>query len=281
VASKQKSAWRRVAKYALRELRGSGSIALPGGSRKLSLGSRHCRVQPDYEILYSLARGRQCVFDVGAKVGMTAMTLAAAADQGVVYAFEAAESSCLVLRRNLVRNGLDARVHVVNAVLGAVSGQSFEYHWNLVSGRSGIVMAPPDGATPIQKVTTSLDDFADHAGLRPDLVKIDVEGGELGVLEGMSRILSDARPDIVLELHAWPGTSAASHAEQILKCLGPPDYQMRWLSRDRIVESASDLDDLPESTKAVASRARFLLSPRGRPAPDALGKLELGAIDPG
>ncbi len=281
MASKRMPPWRRATRYAWREVRGQGEIALPGGRRRLAFGSRHCRVQPDYELLYVLARGRRCIFDVGAKVGMTAMTMAAACEDGVVHAFEASEVSCLVLQRNIALNRLGERVKVINTVLGSESGGVLDYHWNLVSGRSGTVMEPPLGATPIRKATTRLDDLAKHAGLSPDLVKIDVEGGEREVLAGMSEILRAAQPDVVLELHAWPGVPPSRHAEAILACLEPAGYVMHWLSRGKVIERAEQLDELSEPQRGVASRARLLLLPQGRAVPEEVVRLELGAIDPG
>lgn len=51
-----------------------------------------------------------------------------------------------------------------------------------------------------------LDDVAE-AGRRVDLVKIDVEGGELGVLRGAARLLAEWRPVVVFEF----GLGAADH----------------------------------------------------------------------
>ena len=48
----------------------------------------------------------------------------------------------------------------------------------------------------------SLDHVAAERGLAPDLVKIDVEGGELEVLQGAQRLLARARPDVIFE--SWP-----------------------------------------------------------------------------
>ena len=48
---------------------------------------------------------------------------------------------------------------------------------------------------------TSLDGFADRTGVRPDIIKIDVEGYEGRVLRGASKTLATARPFVLLELH--------------------------------------------------------------------------------
>jgi FkbM family methyltransferase len=267
---------RRFTRAAWREINGRNAIDLPGGRYRLAWGSRHCKPQDDYEILFRLARNRSCVFDVGAKVGMTAVCMAGAMTEGRVFAFEAAETSCLVVEHNIRLNALDGKIVAVNATVGAVSGTLCEYHWNLSSGRSGIVMAPPQGATPIRKITVSLDDFVQQNGLQPDLIKIDVEGAEHQVIAGMRDIMRAFGPDVALELHAWPGMPAAANAEQILGLLEPVDYRMFWLGNHRFLDDPSALADLSEPRRGVSAQGRFLLLPQGREPPVWLDAPELG-----
>ena len=46
------------------------------------------------------------------------------------------------------------------------------------------------------------------SGIQPDLIKIDVEGTELSVLEGFERTLREARPSLVIEIHDIANGSA-------------------------------------------------------------------------
>ncbi len=265
---------RRLVKATWRELRGRRAIDLPGGRYRLAWGSRHSTRGRDYELLFRLARDRSCVFDVGAKVGMTAMCMAGAMAKGKVVAFEAAETSCFVIERNIRLNALEDRVVAVNAVVGEASGRSCVYHWNMISGRSSVVLPPRQGATPIRKLAVSLDDFVQQSALRPDLVKIDVEGAEQQVIAGMHGVMQGPRPMIALELHAWPGMTAAANAEGILRLLQPVGYAMYWLGHGRFVEDPAALGDLKGPGRAVHARARFLLLPQGRPLPAWLDSLD-------
>jgi FkbM family methyltransferase len=62
----------------------------------------------------------------------------------------------------------------------------------------------------------ALDDLLDAEGVSaPDLVKIDVEGGELEVLQGMSTLLTTHRPALIVEMH---GRTAA--VAEILQSAG-------------------------------------------------------------
>jgi FkbM family methyltransferase len=258
---------RRLIKATWREFKGSNAIDLPGGRYRLAWGSRHCKRKGDYEMLFKLAHDRSCVFDVGAKVGMTAMCMAGAMAEGTVFAFEAAETSCFVINRNIRLNSLEEKVVAVNTLVGSTSGHLTKYYWNPISGRSGIVMAPRQGATPIEKLTVSLDDFVQQHGLRPDLVKIDVEGAEHEVIAGMQGLMREFGPDIALELHAWPGTPAASNAERILRLLESVSYGMLWLDKRQFLDDPMALADLGEPTSGVVARAQFLLLPKARSVP--------------
>jgi hypothetical protein len=50
--------------------------------------------------------------------------------------------------------------------------------------------------------TIELDEIVQASGLRPDVLKIDVEGAEMHVLEGASRTLASARPIVLLGVHS-------------------------------------------------------------------------------
>lgn len=273
------SAWQRLRRAVWREVIGKSSIDMPGGPCRLALGSRHIQRRREWDLLFEMAAERSCIYDVGAKIGMTAMAMARGQRQGIVYAFEASELSSLIINRNLALNGLTERVVTVNGVLGSHSGALFNYHWNIVSGQSGIVASPPQGATPIGKVTVSLDAFTAQLDLRPDLVKIDVEGGEQEVIAGMGDIMARIGPDIILELHAWPGMPASRNAAAILEMLLPVDYTMYWIARGQTVTNPAAFDDLEESPIGASSRARVLLVKNNRPPSEVLKGVNIEHID--
>ena len=85
-------------------------------------------------------------------------------------------------------------------------------------GHPQFAAAPNGEGTP----TTRVDDLVAVLGLRPTLVKIDVEGAELFVLEGMQRTLAEHRPTVLLELHhEWqPAGVSPADVEERLRCRG-------------------------------------------------------------
>jgi hypothetical protein len=72
----------------------------------------------------------------------------------------------------------------------------------------------------------SLDEFVYVQGNPPpQLVKMDIEGGEVLALPGMRRLLAEARPLMLMELH---GPESARAAWEALIAAG---YQVCWMRR--------------------------------------------------
>ena len=53
---------------------------------------------------------------------------------------------------------------------------------------------------PVDVEVTTVDAEVDAHASRPAVVKVDVEGGELGVVAGMSRTLAEHRPTLLVEV---------------------------------------------------------------------------------
>jgi methyltransferase FkbM-like protein len=68
-----------------------------------------------------------------------------------------------------------------------------------------------------------LDEFIASGNPAPQLMKIDVEGGETAVLVGAERLLRERRPVIICEVHH---AEAAGWMEEWLPARG---YHMDWL----------------------------------------------------
>jgi hypothetical protein len=98
-----------------------------------------------------------------------------------------------------------------------------------LGGASGSA-PPPDlvDSVPVEVVT--LDDFSARDGVRaPDVVKIDVEGGELDVLAGMAGLLSSTRPALLLELDDATPEAHDRRLADVEAVLGGHGYRMERL----------------------------------------------------
>jgi FkbM family methyltransferase len=141
------------------------------------------------------------VFDVGAHIGT--YTIIACKKGGPncrVLAFEPTELTRSFLARHLSWNDCATQATVRAICCGREMGEvKFYQKRGSVEGMNGVV--PVAGFEEISLPMTSLDEESRKFALVPDVIKIDVEGGELEVLKGASNILERARPLVFVSLH--------------------------------------------------------------------------------
>lgn len=153
----------------------------------------------------SVIRPGMTVLDVGAFVGWYALLAARQVGPlGKVYAFEADPRNYQLLVENLWRNKLDERVvPVPKAVSNDAGTKSFFLHGGDQS-RSSLI-ATDARAEQIVVETIVLDEFF-GTGLKPDIIKMDIEGGEIHALNGMDRLLAPVDRDVKMFVECNPGS---------------------------------------------------------------------------
>jgi FkbM family methyltransferase len=143
-------------------------------------------------------------YDIGANIGFFSLLGAhlSGFESGRVYAFEAAPDNAEAIRVNAALNGIGN----VTVICKAVSSESGRGRLQVVDDQSWSKLEDygehPYTEQVIEVDLVSIDDLVAAGELRPPtLVKIDVEGAELAVLEGMSSTIDAYRPAIICELH--------------------------------------------------------------------------------
>src|SRR5262249_17543509 len=95
-------------------------------------------------------------------------------------------------------NGFADRILYRDCALQRQSGRAIG---SLFEDRTVIVGASAQSIATVDVDIQSVDAEVARLGLRPDLLKIDVEGDEYEVLLGAERLLRERKPAICLELH--------------------------------------------------------------------------------
>jgi FkbM family methyltransferase len=169
------------------------------------------------------------IYDVGANIGYVSLLLAkAAGPTGKVFAFEPLPANLERLRRNLALNRMENAVTVIpSAVTNAPGPVRFLVHASGGMGKA-VGSAGWEGSyqSEITVEGTSLDEFVYWQGNPiPQVVKMDIEGGEVLALPGMRRLLAEAHPLMLMELHSAQACRAAWEA------LTSAGYQLLWMRR--------------------------------------------------
>jgi len=191
------------------------------------------------EVLYRLAKKERVFVDVGAHVGEYAIRMAKV--YGKVEAFEPNPRSASLLAKNVELNGVD-NITIHQVACGDAPGELILY----ARGGSTTPLKIEKHSGIIRAKVVRLDDYLS----RVDVVKIDVEGWEERVVRGMSRLIRDCRPFVVVEHHEYRGYEECRGMRQRIRSLFPDYYALNlnnvhWLYAPREC-------DLEEISLAIA-----------------------------
>lgn len=187
--------------------------------------------------------------DVGANVGFFTRRFARWVGDGEVIAIEPEQKNFRALCRTLEQDGLSQRVRTLQAVAAATAGPT---HLEINPIHPADHKLSRDG-TGVAVDAVRLDDLIDDKGpLRPCLIKIDVQGAEMLVLEGAPEILRIARPVLFIELSEGLETFGSS-TSALLEHLAKLGYEAYWLMREGPHLKAS-----PEEIRSRIERSGYV-----------------------
>jgi len=193
--------------------------------------------------LEALVRSGATVLDVGANIGAHTLHLARlVGEKGRVIAFEPTDFAIAKLRANLHANPeLEKRVDLHQAFLVAVAGAPIDAavasSWP-VDGTAADDAQMGSRAMKVSGAKAMTLDSVIAASGDPDvqLIKMDIDGHELEVLEGARGLLERRRPIIVMELAPYvfhpPGKF-----DQMVNLLAGLQYGFRPLGSSRELPS--------------------------------------------
>lgn len=173
-----------------------------------------------------LARTASGIMDIGAHVGVYTLAAAASRPDIKIHAFEPNPHAYTRLRMHKVVNGFD---NIVEHWF-AVGERDAHVHFSWVkkatlqiSSGGSVGQRPGDNIEHIVVPQHKLDGtgIVRHVGAQP-LVKIDVEGGEVSTVRGVSEILA-LNADIILETFSQDACDAINPT---LKALGYNVYKI-------------------------------------------------------
>jgi FkbM family methyltransferase len=153
------------------------------------------------QALQQILRPGDVVLDGGAHVGLyTILSALCVGHSGRVIAFEPHPINVRSLRSNIELNGVASRVRVEEAALSDRAGTA-DFNWSPSLTTHGRLLSSPaaDGKTSRVR-TVAFDEYLSAMSERVDVIKLDLEGGELLGLRGMPRAVSRARC-VILEIN--------------------------------------------------------------------------------
>jgi len=138
------------------------------------------------------------VYDVGANVGIYALHATfAVGESGWVYAFEPLERNLQYLRKHMSLN----RVANCTIVENAVCNREGMLAFSAASWQPSMARLSAQGEISVPATTLDICIYGKKRFRPPNVIKIDVEGAEVEVLQGAARTITEFHPTIFLEIH--------------------------------------------------------------------------------
>jgi FkbM family methyltransferase len=183
--------------------------------RSLNLYGEYGQIEVEFllSIINSITNKPAVVYDVGANIGVYATAFASTGAQ--VYCFEPNPLNFDLLTRNT--SGLD-NVNCVNSAAtnkaGSIMIQTFD---PAVPSNYGELLI--NNSIGVESTAVRLDDLDIPA---PNLIKIDAEGSELGVIQGALNKIRENLPLLCYEAQESP------HLDKIYNILTDFGYHLYW-----------------------------------------------------
>ncbi len=157
-----------------------------------------------FEACVQMCNDKLCVLDVGAHIGLVTLPVASVlAPGGKVFSFEPSRANRNLLKKHVALNGFSEIVHIEDKLVGPHNETDIPfYEMDDASGmNSQVESSKADEYKKTTKDQICLDAFCEQRDLLPDIIKIDVEGAEVGVLRGAEKLIQKAKPVIFLSVH--------------------------------------------------------------------------------
>ena len=187
----------KIYNYVYRSLSPEGSILLNINGLKIyaegkSAIAKFLEVNGSYEeettkLFSEILKEGMTVLDIGANIGYFSLLASReVGENGRVFAFEPYHETFSLLQKNIEANGFNN----VMPVEKAVSNQCGKQKLFLASDPGEHSLGGDDSYDSVEVDVTTVDAFVREQNISVDLVKIDAEGAEMHVLEGMSETIS-------------------------------------------------------------------------------------------
>ncbi len=182
-----------------------------------------------FDLLTRLAAGKRTVLDIGANVGWYSLHLAQvlSGDGARVHAFEPVGSTNERLCGNVALNAAGAKIAIYDFGLSDHCGDASFF----LPAASGSVAAslrdlhPDETSREVRCRLETADVFLAREEIdRVDLVKCDIEGAELMMLKGASRLLTVDKPVFFMELLRKWSRAFGYQPDDVLKLMAGHGY---------------------------------------------------------
>lgn len=159
------------------------------------------RWEPEsHELFKHLVQKGQTVFDLGANNGIHSLLFShLTGPSGKIYVFEPLPENIDEIKKNCSLNQV-GNITIVEAAVGNHDG-TVKFFLGLLNKQGSIAGIGRESGKEVEVKLISLKSFINNGNIKPDFIKIDIEGAESDALAGMGELIGSLQPVFFIELH--------------------------------------------------------------------------------
>lgn len=182
-----------------------------------------------FETTINFSKNKKCVLDIGAHIGLVSLPLSDVIDkQGYIYSFEPSTVNNNYLKKH-IRLNKKKNIKIENYLVGNQDIESVNfYEASTPSGENSVIKK--SDTLEIKKTQIKIDTYCKKNKIIPQVIKIDVEGYEISVLEGCEEVIKNYKPIIILSVHPSRIKTIGQNLKDLTDLIAYYEYNVKKIS---------------------------------------------------
>lgn len=215
---------------------------------------------------FYLAKNHKVIYDVGCNVGYTALLALIQDSNKQMVLVDPNPSALKKAAINIINNGLGNRTQYTTAFVGDKLDETIKFY-TVGSGAAGSMHASHAETAAsmnsfMEVKTVTLDYLYSLYGVKPELVKIDVEGAETLVMKAAKNLAKNSKCNFFIEMHDVENLGMEAAAQIMLDWCVEMDYKAWYLKTGEELTTAETIKN--------RGKCHLLLMPMDSKYPDYL-----------
>ena len=183
--------------------------------------------KPEIDYLSAFLKPGNVFIDIGANIGLFSLNASKiVGNNGKVYAFEAFPPNYKQCKENILLNNFQ-NIIVENKAISS-QNSTMEILYNEKDKNIGMASAFLKDFTSKEIVESiTLDQYSSNQNItKIDLIKIDIEGGEFDAILGMTKVLTELKPQVLIEINHKTLQDSGHSETEIINLLSKFNYKI-------------------------------------------------------
>jgi FkbM family methyltransferase len=218
---------------------------LCGYPLKVVAGTIREKVDQDDTWWFFLAKHHSIIFDIGCNIGYTALLALIQDSNRQLVLVDPNPKALQMAALNIIQNNLGSRTQYLTAFVGDKLDDTVKF-FTVGAGAAGS-MYPSHAETAasinsfMEVKTITLDYMYEFYGIKPDLIKIDVEGAETLVMKSAKILAVETQCTFFIEMHDVEKLGMEAAGQMMLDWCKEMEYNAWYLKTGEMLSSAETI----------------------------------------